>query len=144
MIAWQKFEIEINGKIATMEVRPLKRKHYGVITALIALEKVMAGKSQDELRTAVADDPDAAERMLQATFNIQEAGSDALAECVKDIKLDGEDIAPADLGEEMAYTHLALGILRKLTDLSSLTEAERKNSQGPSSTEAMDASSMTM
>jgi len=130
IIGWQAFKTEFREETITMDVRPFKRK--AMLAVLPYLSKQMPAIKED-----MADNEVAA--LADKGFELQGLASDLFPEHVKNIQgitINGKVPTFEELADETMFLPLTLAIITKIASISSIDQADAKNSEGlPGSTE---------
>lgn len=119
LTTWEPFEIEYEGEVIKMEVRPLR------LPEMLLLEPLMP-KSKE-----LADKMTPAEQM-----ELMKVSAEVFKTAVRNVDIeleDGEEFTPDQIAtDSRLYDVVAWRVLNHLFELSSLKKEEAKNSDGPS------------
>ena len=127
---WEDFETTLQGEPITMQVSKLSRD--AMISIMPCLKQ--AGAKQADLEKA-DDKAIIYYELAETSLEMQKIAASVLPAHVKDIKglnIDGEPATPEKICEEAWAVNLVVVILNRLVSISQLTEADVKNSKGPS------------
>ena len=124
IIGWQSFETEFRGETIKMEVRPFKRK--AMLAVLPYLSKKMPDIKDNMTEDEITD-------LADKGFELQGLASDLLPDHLRKIQgitLNGRPLSFDDLADEPMFLPLTLAIITEIASISSIDQADAKNSEG--------------
>jgi hypothetical protein len=120
IVDWQEFKMEVQGQEVSMMIRPLRTD------ALLTITPIMSDETMLDM-----------ERMVQA----QKAAINFIDEHVKDISgltVNGKTVNASQLCGESLFRNESAKIIAELISISTLSEVESGNSEGPSTSQETD------